>query len=81
MTSRSVSELLAIYGTSRGNKAGARAYLRRVLRGEGKLPSVIRSAALLGAAGFKGTNNQSISTADAKRAWQAVNQENSNDKQ
>jgi hypothetical protein len=68
-----LSELLATYGTSRGNKDGPKRYLQKVLEGEGSLPSVSRTAALLGGAGYKGTSNSlSISTWAVERLRQQV---------
>ena len=68
-----LSELIATYGTSRGNKDGAKAYLKRVLEGEGSLPSIPRTAALLGGAGYKETSSAlSISTRTAERLRQQV---------
>lgn len=83
-----LSELLTTYGTSRGNKDGPKAYLKKVLEGEGSLPSVPRTAALLGGAGYKETSSAlSISTRTAERLRQQVmythnanqRKENSND--
>jgi hypothetical protein len=68
-----LSELLSTYGTSRGNKDGPKAYLKRVLEGEGSLPNISRTAALLGGAGYKGTSNSlSISTRTVERLRQQV---------